>query len=81
MNDKQPTGGCMCGAVRYELQDDSTWNVHCHCASCRQHTGAPVAAFAVSSRPTKFVGHQAIGRCTNLRQADSERFAWIVVLP
>ncbi len=39
----------MCGAVRYELQDDSTWNVYCHCESCRKHTGAPVAAFAVCS--------------------------------
>ncbi len=49
MTDKKPAGGCMCGAVRYELQDDSTWNVYCHCESCRKHTGAPVVAFAVCS--------------------------------
>lgn len=35
----------MCGAIRYELEGDSLWNVYCHCRSCQKHTGAPVAAF------------------------------------
>jgi hypothetical protein len=43
MTEKKPTGGCMCGAVRYELQNSDTWNVYCHCESCRKHTGAPVS--------------------------------------
>lgn len=37
-------GGCMCGAIRYELKSASPWSVYCHCDSCRKHTGAPVAA-------------------------------------
>ena len=42
MAEKIKTGGCICGAIRYELDDQPTWNVYCHCESCRKHTGAPV---------------------------------------
>jgi len=41
------TGGCMCGAVRYETTGDSSRVLHCHCQSCRSHTGAPMATLAV----------------------------------
>lgn len=40
-------GGCMCGAVRYEAEGEPKLVVHCHCASCRHHTGAPVVTFAI----------------------------------
>ncbi len=36
------TGGCMCGAVRYEVVGEPRIVGHCHCHSCRRHTGAPV---------------------------------------
>jgi len=36
----------MCGAVRFEARGPAKWTGYCHCASCRRHTGAPVAAFA-----------------------------------
>jgi hypothetical protein len=39
------TGGCMCGAVRYEAVGEPFWVGHCHCSSCRRHTGAPVVTF------------------------------------
>lgn len=38
-------GGCMCGAVRYEVTGEPFWVGHCHCESCRAHTGAPVVTF------------------------------------
>jgi hypothetical protein len=39
-------GGCMCGAVRYETTGQPFSIVHCHCHSCRKHTGAPVVTLA-----------------------------------
>jgi hypothetical protein len=36
------TGGCMCGAVRYSASGAPVSVIHCHCLSCRRHTGAPV---------------------------------------
>ena len=43
------TGGCMCGAVRYETSGAPTRVIHCHCKSCRRQTGAPAATMAVYS--------------------------------
>lgn len=42
---KTTTGGCMCGAVRYEASGAPHGTGYCHCRSCRHHTGAPVTAF------------------------------------
>ena len=40
------TRGCMCGAVRYEASGEPFSVAHCHCHSCRKHTGAPVVTLA-----------------------------------
>jgi hypothetical protein len=39
-------GGCLCGAVRFEVSGAPKWTAYCHCHSCRKHTGAPVSAYA-----------------------------------
>jgi hypothetical protein len=39
-------GGCLCGAVRYELAGPFTVVTHCHCSMCRKHHGALFATFA-----------------------------------
>ena len=44
------TGGCMCGAVRYEAVGKPITVGHCHCHSCRRHTGAPVVTVVVFGR-------------------------------
>ena len=41
------TGGCMCGAIRYQVDGRPDRVLHCHCQSCRQHTGAAAATLAV----------------------------------
>lgn len=33
-------GGCLCGAVRFEIDPPSLFSVHCHCAWCRKAHGA-----------------------------------------
>ena len=44
------TGGCLCGAVRYELRSepfDAGW---CHCRTCQLNSGAPAMTFASARR-------------------------------
>ena len=40
------TGGCMCGAVRYELLSDPFDCGWCHCRTCQLTSGAPAMVFA-----------------------------------
>jgi hypothetical protein len=39
------TGGCRCGAVRFEASAEPFHVSYCHCADCRKASGAPVSAF------------------------------------
>ncbi len=39
------TGGCRCGAVRFEAKADPVHVSYCHCGDCRRASGAPVSAF------------------------------------
>ncbi len=45
MNARKITGGCHCCAIRYEATGDPLYVPYCHCASCRNTTGAPVVMF------------------------------------
>ena len=44
MAEAQVTGGCLCGAVRYETRAAPHSVIYCHCASCRRATGQPLVA-------------------------------------
>lgn len=37
------TGGCLCGAVRYEVDVDPVRAARCHCDDCRRGSGATFA--------------------------------------
>ena len=42
------TGGCLCGAVRYESGGDPVFSLHCHCRDCQRQSGsAYIAAMRV----------------------------------
>lgn len=46
-NDKITTGGCLCGAVRYQIKGELRSVSNCHCSQCRKthgHYGAYSAA-------------------------------------
>jgi len=40
------TGGCLCGAIRYELDGALIDAGYCHCRMCQRASGAPVVAWA-----------------------------------
>lgn len=42
-------GGCLCGAVRYEISGPLRPVVYCHCGQCHQWSGNFVAATACAS--------------------------------
>jgi hypothetical protein len=56
------TGGCLCGAVRYEVQGKSLFAVHCHCRDCQRASGTghmpvlgmPKAFFKVTGKPSSY---------------------------
>jgi hypothetical protein len=39
------TGGCHCGAIRYEITGEPLNNTLCHCRDCRRSAGAPTVAW------------------------------------
>ncbi len=40
-------GGCLCGAVRYEVDAGAVYDAgYCHCSLCRRLGGGPVIAWA-----------------------------------
>lgn len=45
-------GGCLCGAVRYEVSGDPVMTGHCHCEHCRKSAAAghnTIAAYPESA--------------------------------
>jgi hypothetical protein len=39
-------GSCLCGAVRYAVEDAFGYALNCHCSNCRRATGAAFKPFA-----------------------------------
>ncbi len=44
------TGGCLCGAVRYRIEEIFDAG-YCHCSNCRRSTGGAVGAWAHVKAP------------------------------
>jgi hypothetical protein len=48
----QYTGGCLCGALRWQATADPLYTGHCYCADCRKASGSgfvPFMAFAAAA--------------------------------
>jgi len=41
------SGGCHCGAIRYEAEGDALTHALCHCSDCRRHAGAPMVGWTM----------------------------------
>lgn len=56
------TGGCACGAIRYEATAEPLAMIHCHCRDCQRSSGGPFSsfvivpaeAFSIVQRPPRF---------------------------
>ena len=59
MDNQHPTnersGGCLCGAVRYQLTGKLRPVILCHCKQCQRSTGSLMAATAVRTRNFRLV--------------------------
>jgi hypothetical protein len=41
------TGGCACGAIRYESTSKPLLMLHCHCRDCQRSSGGPFSSFVI----------------------------------
>lgn len=55
------TGGCLCGAVRFEVEEPVTDFGACHCSMCRKWAGGPSLATHNSPNVT-FTGEENLER-------------------
>jgi hypothetical protein len=65
------TGGCQCGAVRYELTARPRGASICHCRMCQKAGGAPFMAFTADMREERVVftrGAPAIYRSSEVAE-------------
>jgi hypothetical protein len=49
-------GGCLCGAVRYEVGGDMLFGGNCYCVDCRKTTSSHSASMAVLEATVKITG-------------------------
>ncbi|MEQ1497283.1 MAG: GFA family protein [Novosphingobium sp.] len=65
------TGGCLCGAVRYEIAGDPAMQLVCHCSHCQKQAGSafstiigvPDGAVAIiKGAPRSYVDHGESGK-------------------
>jgi len=69
MSSQKITGGCLCGAVSYETQDEPTVSGHCHCTDCKKSSGAghinatfvPKSGFKVTGQTTAYTSQADSG--------------------
>ena len=40
------TGGCFCGAIRFQVKAQPINQYYCHCSICRRYSGSPLTASA-----------------------------------
>jgi hypothetical protein len=67
---KRYTGGCLCGALRYEAHGEPTNTGHCYCADCRKASGSgfipfmgfPSSALRFTGQSRTFAWKSASGR-------------------
>jgi hypothetical protein len=57
-------GGCLCGSVRYEIDEPLVSSGYCHCTRCRRRTGTAAAPSArIAPGSLRIVAGEELVRC------------------
>jgi hypothetical protein len=57
MSETAMTGGCACGAIRYQSSEPPRFSFHCQCRQCQRATGGGHAsAFILAAEAVKITG-------------------------
>ena len=71
---KVVTGGCLCGALRYEASGEPTMAGYCFCADCRKASGSGFIGFmGYRASAVRFSGETRIFRSRSARGGESAR--------
>ncbi len=54
------SGGCACGAIRYESTAEPLLMLHCHCRDCQRASGGPFSSFFVLPKDAFHIVHGAL---------------------
>ncbi len=74
MTDRRLTGGCLCGAVRYEAVGEPSMTGHCYCEDCRKASGSGFIPFmGYDAAAVRFTGEPRQFVCKAARGGDSTR--------
>lgn len=61
------SGGCLCGAVRYEIDHDGETGSLCHCTMCRRQSGGAFMGFVTVPRAhVRMTGELKIHRSSDI---------------
>jgi hypothetical protein len=64
MVDLPLTGGCLCGGVRYEIDEPLVSSGYCHCTRCQRRTGTAAAPSArIAPGSLRIVAGEELVRC------------------
>ena len=63
-NIRRYTGGCLCGALRYEAEGEPLFTGHCYCTDCQKASGSGFIPFmGFTAGAVRFTGAaKQIGR-------------------
>ncbi|MEA2738826.1 MAG: hypothetical protein QOH05_2133 [Acetobacteraceae bacterium] len=71
---KRYTGGCLCGALRYEANAEPRLMGHCYCNDCRKASGSGFIPFmGFSSSALRFTGKPRMFVSKSARGSDAVR--------
>ena len=71
---KRYTGGCLCGALRYEADGEPLFAGHCYCSDCRRASGSGFIPFmGFSSSAVRFSGETRKFVSKSARGSDAVR--------